>query len=133
MHLGVIAPTTEGYFDLDIDFSQVDVSFDYEISIAVNNQSVVTDLIATKYIIDSGSPVAFDSEQKLSGHIDYEEDISKGTTKNVIRIYVKWDDSSLAAMDNHDDTLTTIGSDKFAILDVTVKFTQTPNDVPPGP
>lgn len=139
MRLGVIAPTAEGYFDLVINFAQVDVSFDYTITIAVsdknetNEKSVVPDLIATGYTVDSGSLVPFVSDQIITGHVDYENDISMSVTQRTIRVFVKWDDGPSAIMNNKTDTLTTIGSDKFGILDVTIEFIQTPSVTPPEP
>ena len=51
---GSIAPTAEGYFDLVFDFSDVDVSFKYEINVKADETSSVTDLVATGYsVIDS--------------------------------------------------------------------------------
>ena len=44
---GVLAPNAEGYFDLIIDASNVDVSFSYEILIKANDNSIVKELIAT--------------------------------------------------------------------------------------
>jgi len=140
LNLGVIAPTAEGYFDLVINFAQVDVSFDYEILIAVNDtnpESVVLDLVATKYTINGGSDILFGSEQKITGHISYEEDIFEKTNPQItIRVHVVWDDSSTASMNNAADTLTTItvlNQNKFAILDVTASFTQTPSITTPEP
>lgn len=44
----IIAPTAEGYFDLNFDFSSVDVSFKYEITTSVDENSSVKDLVATR-------------------------------------------------------------------------------------
>lgn len=45
---GIIAPTSEGYFDLYFDFSAADVSFKYEINTSVTEESSVKDLVATR-------------------------------------------------------------------------------------
>ena len=45
-----IAPSSTGYFDISIDPSNVDVSFDYSISLSVVNENI-PDLIITKYAI----------------------------------------------------------------------------------
>ena len=48
----VIAPHAEGYFDLIIDGSDADVSFKYDVELAVNENSSVKDLIVTGYSIN---------------------------------------------------------------------------------
>ena len=115
----VLAPNAEGYFDLVIDASNVDVSFKYTISISVNQNSAVNELVATKYIINGGTDTLF-------------EEGSQSFTKNVlfenreepiyIRVYVKWDDS-LNIMNNASDTATTVGDQK-GMLDVTIQTIQ---------
>lgn len=45
---GIIAPTAEGYFDLNFDFSSTDVSFKYEIKTTVSEESSVKDLVVTR-------------------------------------------------------------------------------------
>ena len=42
---GVIAPTAEGYFDIVIDGTNTDVSFNYEITTSENEDSAVSDLV----------------------------------------------------------------------------------------
>ena len=39
----IIAPTSEGYFDLIIDAREADVSFEYKIEVGVNENSIVKD------------------------------------------------------------------------------------------
>lgn len=64
----IIAPTAEGYFDLALDFSAVDVSFTYTISTLASPSSPVSDFVTTGYSIDSGTPVMFSN---------YNEDITE--------------------------------------------------------
>lgn len=120
---GVLAPNAEGYFDLIIDASQVDVSFQYTISVAVNKNSPVTELVATKYIINGEDEVVFDENNKYIDGDILLRDTSRGTDGTVnIRIYVKWDDS-LELMDNKADTETTTGN-QFGMLDVSISVIQ---------
>ena len=115
---GVLAPNAEGYFDLVLDYSNVDVSFNYTITVAVNEDSPVTELVATKYIIDGGQEVNFGANQAINGTVRLNE-VTR--TKN-IRVYVKWDDT-LDLMDNEDDTDTTVGN-QSGMIDVTVTAIQ---------
>ena len=118
---GIIAPTAEGYFDLNIDYSTTDVSFRYDISLDVNENSSVQDLVATGYSVDSGSVVSFaSSPYTISDTILY----NSGSTSRTIRVYIKWDDNpATSTMSNADDTLST-KSNNPALYDVNISFTQ---------
>lgn len=116
----IIAPTSEGYFDLIIDATKADVSFKYDISFSANKDSSVSDLIATKYIINDGALITLDkNNQVISGQV-----IQANNTKPInIRVYVLWDDSSDATMDNNADTEATM-SNESAKMDVNLSFVQ---------
>ena len=115
----VIAPNAEGYFDLVLDATNVDVSFRYEISIEPNANSPVTELIATRYAVNGAEPVNFvDGDNTLEGTVN----LSNTTRTYNIRVYIKWDDS-LNLMTNAQDTDTTVG-DQAGLLDVTVYAVQ---------
>lgn len=121
---GIIAPTVEGYFDLNLDFSNIDVSFKYEIDVSSAEDSSVKDLVATGYSIDDGEKIMFENYNtpiseiiKLSDTID---------SRN-IRVYIMWnDDDESQTMTNIDDTIST-SSEKPPLLNVNVSFTQITN------
>lgn len=116
----IIAPTAEGYFDLNFDVSDADVSFEYEISTTVDENSVVKDLVTTGYSIDDGEKITFDEvNSPIKDTILLTDAI--GTQK--IRIYVKWNDDETATMDNAADTTATT-SETPALLHVNISFTQ---------
>ena len=116
----IIAPTAEGYFDLNFDFSHADVSFKYEINTYVDENSSVKDLVATGYSIDDGEKIEFE---------DYNSPISDtiplSTTKKTrkTRVYIKWNDDTSQTMDNDADTLST-SSENPALFHVDISFTQ---------
>lgn len=117
---GVIAPNAEGYFDLVLDASNVDVSFRYTITVAPNANSPVSELIATKYQVNGEEEIEFEEgEDTLEGTMSLSEE---NRTVN-IRVYIKWDDS-LDLMTNAQDTNTTVG-EQAGLLDVTVYAIQT--------
>ena len=119
---GIIAPTAEGYFDLFLEFEEVDVSFKYNITLDINEDSVVKDLIITGYSFDEGlNIVSFTNETSIEETIDLDSTVEDRS----IRVYIKWDDDPLTeTMDNEDDTLTTTDEDNLALVDVIVEFTQ---------
>ncbi len=116
---GIIAPTSEGYFDLDFNFKDADVSFEYEISTTVDPNSSVKDLVLTGYTVDDGEKVEFTNNHSIKGTILLTDNID--TRK--IRVFVKWNDDQNATMDNEADTLATT-SNNPALLHVNISFTQ---------
>lgn len=116
----VIAPTAEGYFDIYIDCSNTDVSFSYEITTSVNATSSVTDLITTGYSIDGGETIPLSNNEIITDNV-YNTD---NTTSIIIRIYIKWDDSDTASMNNVADTSATSENTNPAKLDVSLNFKQ---------
>ena len=118
----IIAPTAEGYFDLNFDFSDADVSFEYEITTTVDPNSSVKDLAVTGYSVDDGQKVELTNNSSIKDTILLTDTINN----RKIRVFVKWDDGDNASMDNSQDTIATT-SGKPALLKVNVSFTQIAN------
>ena len=117
---GIIAPTSEGYFDLIIDAREADVSFKYKISMSVNKNSSVKDLVATKYVVNGGEPITMDiNNQTIENTVLYG---NNNSTIN-IRVYIVWNDGDGSLMDNSADTLATT-SGNSAMMNVSLNFTQ---------
>lgn len=89
---GIIAPTSEGYFDLVIDATEADVSFKYNINFSVNDDSAVSDLVATKYSINNGNVVDLNRDNQS---ITNEVLQANNTAPIYIRVYVIWDDGKI--------------------------------------
>ena len=118
---GIIAPNSEGYFDLIIDATEADVSFKYKIEISVNQNSPVKDLITTKYIIDNGNEIPLERNNATIENTVLHKDNTKPIN---IRVYIKWDDSNEATMDNDADTEATKQVDNPAKMDVKLTYIQ---------
>ncbi len=116
----IIAPTAEGYFDLNFDFSDADVSFEYEITTTVDENSSVKDLVTTGYSVDDGEKITFD---EINSPIQDTILLTDNIETQKIRVYVKWNDDEDATMDNAADTLATISGNP-ALLHVNISFTQ---------
>ena len=116
----IIAPTSTGYFDLVIDSSGADVSFNYTVDVSVNNQSAVQDLVVTGYQINNGAVVNTVNTPLIQNTVLY----SSGVTTTTIRVFIQWDDSNSASMTNAQDTLAAGGTAK---MDVYLSFTQLAN------
>ena len=140
----VIAPTAIGYFDIVVDYSEVDVSFTYNFSFD-STESLVTDLVVYKYDIydydmtdttnaaqtPTSSTTIPDADLSktgtVTGNILYD---ANATNKlKTIRLYVKWIDDNIATMNNAADTNTTVVQDTTQThasnsLKVTAQFIQ---------
>lgn len=118
----IIAPTATGYFDLDFDFTDVDVSFKYEINVSSSEDSSVKDLVATGYSVDDGEKVVFENfNETISDNIL----LDSGIKNRKVRVYILWnDDPDTASMDNAADTQSTKETSSSALLKVDISFTQ---------
>lgn len=118
---GIIAPTAEGYFDLNLDFSNVDVSFKYDISVSADENSSVQDLVAIGYSLDGGEKIIFENYNDLISEII---ELSSDLETRKVRVYIMWnDDETSQSMTNDADTLST-SSESQPLLHVNVSFTQ---------
>ena len=70
-----IAPSSTGYFDISIDPTNVDVSFNYSISLKVLNENM-PDLMITKYAILKNN---FDEEKDTISYNDIENNLINGS------------------------------------------------------
>lgn len=118
---GVIAPGSIGYFDITIDGSYTDVSFNFDISVLPNKNSAVSDLKIMKYYIDSVDNIT-DSidESTISSEINFDDESKQKT----IRIYIIWDDTT-GMMTNEEDSIAGHeAEEKTASVDVKINFKQ---------
>ena len=95
----VIAPTSEGYFDINIDHSNVDVSFTEKINLNFSGTNTVSDLKITGYAINDGSIIEFNRNE-----ISTDSLLSDNVKINKYRFYVTWIDDDGQTMQNKDDT-----------------------------
>lgn len=124
-----IAPSSTGYFDISIDPSNVDVSFNYNITLDVVNENI-PDLIITKYAIldenyKEGNVISYKNIENnvISGSLDVvnavtatdsdeiqvasgSDELSQNDFKPfIIRICFEWYEGVGELMDDEDDSL----------------------------
>ena len=116
---GVIAPTAEGYFDITIDGTNTDVSFNYTLDIIHSENNTITDLQLTKYELDGEE---FPVSENITGTINFDDALKVKT----IRFYVSWVDDDSQTMDNALDTESTINGN--AAFDVNLNLIQVNNN-----
>ena len=106
-----IAPTSKGYFDININPENVDVSFRYQIGLSIDNEDI-PDLIITKYAIldenyQEGDDITYTT---LMNNTITDEMLFNNSTENfsfepfTVRIYFEWLEDENELMDNDADT-----------------------------
>ena len=125
-----LAPSSEGYFDIEIDPSNVEVSYDYRIDLSYDTDNL-PDLVVSEYAIldedyvegDSVTPISI-ANNTITGSFDYDnmtDNFSYSTF--TVRIYFKWYEGEDESMNDAADTL--IGSN--AANDINTTFDVTAN------
>ena len=105
-----VAPSTQGYFDINIDPSNVDVSFKYELNIKVLNENI-PDLMITKYAIldesyEDGDEVITNTLENntLNGSLEFQKEIEDYQYEPfTIRIYFEWYEGQNEQMNDQQD------------------------------
>lgn len=116
----VIAPTSTGYFDIEIDSSDVDVAYTTTITLGQADDNTVTDLRFTGYKINTGSIQPIND---TSATIQIAHQLNEVNTTNTYRFYIEWYDGQGEDMDNSDDA---VASDEgVAKVAVNLQFLQT--------
>lgn len=116
----ILAPTATGYFDLSLNFIDVDVAFSYEINIKSHENNIVKDLIVTGYSLDNNEEVLPVTNNVIKETIPLDSSIKQ----RAVRVYFKWNDDESAIMNNMEDTNTTLDENSKALLDVNLHFSQ---------
>ena len=107
----MIAPTSKGYFDIEIDPSNVDVSFGYNIELDIDNEDI-PDLMITRYaILDSdyeeGDTIEYTtlSTNTISGELFYDNTVQNFSFEPfTVRVCFEWIEGQGETMDDSDDT-----------------------------
>lgn len=120
---GVMAPRSVAYFDLVLDYSKVDTSFEYNIVTTVPQAEAVSDLKVTGYSENGGSIVPVNGAiSNLTGTVL----LTETQRTKTIRIYTTWEDSVTETMDNAADTDASL-TNKKAVINVLINFKQLAN------
>lgn len=116
---GVIAPTSTGSFEIEVDSSNVGVAFDQTITLSQADDNTITDLVFTGYKINNGQVISFTNgtTSLTTTHL-----LSDTNTTNTYTFYIEWKDGAGETMDNESDTDASI--DGTAAVTVDIDFIQ---------
>lgn len=103
---GKVAPSSKGYFDIDIDPSNVDVSFKYAIDLNIEHE-LIDDFKATQYsfIIDEvESELHTIEDNKIEEVKSFDSEENFVFDKFIVRVYFEWIEDENSLMDDEADT-----------------------------
>ncbi len=106
-----VAPSSNGYFDIVVDPSNVGVSFKYTINLAVTNENM-PDLMITKYSIlpstyIEGDPLEVTSltDNLITNTLNFDKNITSFKFEPfTIRVYFEWYEGTGESMTDAEDT-----------------------------
>ena len=106
---GKMAPGSTGYFDIEINAENVDVSFTYNISLSDATDTDVKDIKITEYAVLSEEELANNSittipynGTNIENNVIYSN--PDDLKKFIVRVYFVWDESENSTMSDIDDT-----------------------------
>ena len=101
-----LVPGRTGYFEMLIDYSSVDLVFEYEFSIEQLNSKPLTDFEIYGYeLIDADGTSTVTETNEIKGVIDPTTEVdSNSDKKREIRILFRWNDETGNTMNNTADT-----------------------------
>ena len=103
---GKIAPSSTGYFDVQIDPSNVDVSFKYRIDLDIDSEDI-PDLMITKYaILDSNYSVGdtLTYNTLTNGYIENTVNYNNNLEPFTVRVFFEWYEGNNEVMNDEADT-----------------------------
>lgn len=129
-----IAPTSKGYFDIDVNPTNVDVSFRYTIDLDIDNEDI-PDLMITKYAIlpsdyEEGDTIEYTTLQEptITDDLLYDNETENFAFDSfTIRIYFEWYEGEDELMNDEADTVFGIAAAEAAEEEEEVTFSITAN------
>lgn len=101
----ILVPGQTGYFEMLIDYTNVDLAFEYEFSIEQLNETKLDDFEIYGYELIDGENHTITETKEIKGVIDPTTEVnSAGEKKKEIRILFRWNDGEGSTMDNKTDT-----------------------------
>lgn len=100
-----LVPGRTGYFDLVIDYTYVDLAFEYDFSIEQLNNTKLADFEVYGYEIVDGDKSTVTETKEIKGVIDPTTELnSSGEKKREVKVLFRWNDGEGSTMNNKADT-----------------------------
>lgn len=125
------APSSKGYFDITIDPTNVDVSFNYNIDLSILNENI-PDLLISKYAILPDTYIEGDTLELIpivNGNINnsllYNKNVVGYTFNSfTIRIYFEWFEGTNEIMNDEADTTLAVNESTVLQMNANITFEQ---------
>lgn len=139
-----IAPSSSGYFDISIDPTNVDVAFNYSITLDVVNENI-PDLMITKYAIldinhQEGDSITYKNLENnvINESVEFKK-LATGSDETatssdefdydlkpfIVRIYFEWYEGTNETMQDEDDTAIGTNAQNIELeINAEIKFEQ---------
>ena len=115
-----IVPTSTGYVEININYEEVNVPFEYKISFKQENSTILEDFKFTDYSIDGGTAIMVDNaDSSIIGTINPDG----LTTEHNFLLNFAWIDDESASFDDMEDTAYSRNFDELNFL-FNLEFTQ---------
>ena len=130
-----IAPSSKGYFDILVNPTEVEMSFDYTVNVKVLNENL-PDILISKYAIldnnyEEGKTTITKQDivnNEIKGSLTYENKTENFKFEEfTIRVYFEWYEGENESMDDKQDTEVAIDvnkNDTKLQIEATIKFEQ---------
>ena len=100
-----LVPGRTGYFEMLIDYSSVDLAFEYDFSIEQLNTNKLNDFEIYGYEVIDGDKSTITETKEIKGIIDPNTELNSAKEKKrEIRILFRWNDGTGSTMNNYADT-----------------------------
>ena len=117
-----VAPTSKGHFDIDIDPSNVEVSFNSTINLSIEHENI-PDLMITKYSIIPKDYTEGDELEvinlegtSITNTLDFDNTTENFSFKPfTVRVYFEWYEGENEQMNDESDTNAANSADSFKI------------------
>lgn len=101
----ILVPGQTGYFEMLIDYTDVDIAFEYTFTIEQLNETPLEDFEIYGYEVIDGEEHTITETNEIKGIIDPTTEVnSAGEKKKEIRVLFRWNDGEGSTMDNQADT-----------------------------
>ncbi len=115
-----IVPGAIGYFDVNVDSTNVSVRFKYTITCSSPNSNQISDLKPIGYSLNGNNDTII---ELTNTNYTIENYLLSYETTSSIRVYVKWIDDLTESLNDLEDT-TLAQDNSIGKVDVNVKFEQ---------
>ena len=117
-------PGATGYFDIDVDSSEVNIQFKYTVTCTFPSGNDVTDLKVTGFSVNRGGTIYPYTNDSSTPIVNY---LTPTANSGTLRVYVQWvDGTATENLNDVNDTSLALSSGK-AKVQANVRFEQTHN------